>query len=188
MEDVHDLACRLYDKIYAKDEEIESLRQQLSGCQKSLNAAKIIIESKESRQLSEAVVAEARSSLDSERIANEALTEEIESLREQLAECEQYKKETHFAHWKELYQTQLGAAQAREAKLREAIANVYGILVNVDTPVSEYTKRILLEPSDDTALKETIQQAKREALASVGHLMHTKDDCDELRRMAKELK
>ena len=67
-------------------------------------------------------------------IGNEA-ADEIESLRErlhkvsldwqdmrqQLTECERYKKETHFAHWKELYQTQLAESQAREAKLREAL-------------------------------------------------------------------
>ena len=127
---------------------------------------------------------------------NEWYTQEVESLKQQLAECEQYKKEMHFAHWKELYQTQLAESQAREAKLLEFV----DVCIDRDEFLTATVLRALNKvrdmATDDTALKEAIRQVKQEVLQEAAELcdrfqqrsMNPAECASVIRRMSEELK
>jgi hypothetical protein len=84
-----------------------------------------------------------------------------------------------------------GVSQAREAKLRELLAQfeLWESYDDPETPIKDALARI---GSDDTALKEAIKQAKREALLEAADFLfsdgqHNHWAVKELRRMAEEL-
>jgi hypothetical protein len=100
--------------------------------------------------------------------------------------------------------TERAAGQAREAKLRDALSSIVEVtciehqdgcatIIAADIPPS--AKAALAIPADDTALKDAIRQAKREALIEAADSFDTGFRFseaswvrDELRRMAGELK
>jgi len=102
-----------------------------------------------------------------------AHTDEIESLRQQLAEC-----------------------QAREKALREAIQYIaeWGAADASDASDDNYSyaENILKSvPFDSTALDTMLKQAKREALLEAANIVDINNmplKSRELRRMAEELK
>ena len=133
--------------------------------------------------------------------------DEIEWLNEQLQttftswqeEKESWRQELAESQRNDQYSMKLLAeSQAREAKLREAldIAMVGGDYLPVERAQLE---RVLTIPADDTALKEAIKQAKREALleaaeavikdaARIGSDWVSAHHADTLRKMAREIK
>lgn len=115
---------------------VKYLEHELAACQRSLNAAKQVIASKDARQLAEAVVDEAKATLDSEREANARLTEE------------------------------LAACQANNKVLRDALfelANLHVVVYSQSPEGRAYLKKLgdLMASTDDSALKALLA-AQRE--------------------------
>jgi hypothetical protein len=152
-------------------------------------------------------------------IGNEA-ADEIEELRKRLHEVsldwqDMRQQLTDALHWKENYIEQvekhnitldeLAGSLAREAELREYVneqANRCAMFGYPENPPADLLASI---PTDDTALKEAIEQAKKEVLLEAaniisqavgqpgndwgeGYTAATKDASRGLHRMAEELK
>ena len=90
--------------------------------------------------------------------------------------------------------TERAAGQAREAKLRDALRKISSNTIHWYASIQD-AKAALAMPADDTALKDAIRQAKREALIEAADSFDTGFRFseaswvrDELRRMAGELK
>jgi hypothetical protein len=89
---------------------------------------------------------------------------------------------------------ELAASQAREAKLRELLTQ-FELWESYDDPETPIKDALAHIDTDDTALKEAIKQAKREALLEAAEWFDnnpyhhfTNDSASKLRRMAEELK
>lgn len=125
--------------------------------------------------------------------------DEIESLRAKLTGCEKERMDSiqqelsTSAQNEDLYQ-QLKESQAREAKLRSALSEYA-----TDECREGWTAiEALALPTDDTALREAIKQAKREALMEAAKWFDEMEPysgtgrdtaaAESLRRMAEELK
>jgi hypothetical protein len=83
-----------------------------------------------------------------------------------------------------------GASQAREAQLRELLTQfeLWESYDDPETPIRDALARI---GSDDTALKEAIKQAKKDALFDAADMFVQQSRHEasyELRRMAEEIK
>lgn len=79
---------------------------------------------------------------------------------------------------------QLAASQAREAKLREALEKIDVHYM----ALPQYACDALTTPADDTALQESIKQAKRDALLEAADTLGFGKMAEfKLRRMAEEL-
>jgi hypothetical protein len=113
--------------------------------------------------------------------------DEIESLRQQLADTEALRvcaneDANQLAHEANVLAKQLGECQAREKVLRDALGSAI-----------DNRKRfeLLSMPSDSTALDTILKEAKREALLDVADWLveqhGRKHEPEELRRMANEL-
>ncbi len=97
-----------------------------------------------------------------------AQTKEVESIRQQLADCQAARDLaiSEMAKWAR----EAGSAQVREAKLREALqyslqAWNYDGVSDEHGSIAMEVDRLCNLPCDDTALKEAIKQAKKEALS-----------------------
>jgi hypothetical protein len=127
--------------------------------------------------------------------AMEEAADEIERLNEQLQtvfirwqdEKENWRQELTESGRNDLFSMRLLAeGQAREAKLREGLSYAASCL---RTDGYDPIDKVLAMPTDDTALKEVIKQAKREALLEAAEAeWWDKDIRVELRRMAGEIK
>lgn len=152
------------------------------------------------------------------RKAWEAANSEIESLRQQLAECQAECKRLD-AGWhaanqeafiaKQATEKLVLESQAREKVLREVLSTIAQINA-MDYQYQRWAKDALTLPSDSTALDSAIRQAKREgghkALLDAadkvaaaaegqpennwgdGYAASSNDHAQELRRMAEEMK
>lgn len=93
-------------------------------------------------------------------------------------EAENTRLSNHMEELRALHTTRLAECQAREAALREALEESYALNSNWSSEADAYSleyyseyravikmgKEALALPTDDTALKDIIKQAKREAL------------------------
>jgi len=110
---------------------------------------------------------------------NQGLLNEIEQLRQRLHEVS--------VDWQ--------CGQAREAKLRAALHKYRDSVLfrigtgspyrNVAQEYFDFIKPILALPTDDTALKEAIKQAKREALLEAAECFDDWDTRVRLKRLAE---
>lgn len=177
-------------------DEIESLHQQLAECEKARDTA--------------LKIAEQHSDVCNNMIQQLAASKkEVNQLNGMMRDKGFGQGEIDMMGW---YEEQLEASQVREAKLREALSYSYPVLSNIaaylrskndymDTDsacqldsISRKQHEALAMPSDNTALKDAIKQAKREALLEAAdwfkkqYVGHVSGVARVLRQGAKELK
>ena len=164
-------------------EEIEKLRQR--GC--------VNIEGAPHGFLRDSSHAEDRYVCECEQWAEQRIAELEEQLQTTFVrwqeEKESWRQELEEERRNDQYTLKLlMETTAREAKLREAIEEGLSAYM---VPTTARIAEALAIPTDDTALKEALKRAKREALLEASERYPQRDPLDTqtwLRRMAEELK
>ena len=116
----------------------------------------------------------------------DAMAEEIERLRELLAESYADADDVLRPYIRRL-EEQLAESQAREARLRDALTRISTNTIHWYASIQN-AKEALAMHTDDTALKEAIKQAKRKALLEAADWLGTDDNDVELMTAADEIK
>jgi len=126
-----------------------------------------------------------------------AAKQEIQSLRQQLADAHEREANARCTHCGGVFfetdlSKQLALSQAREKVLRDGLR---AMQTKVPSALNEMVNMILCNvPSNSTALDEAIKQAKREALLAAASVAEEYEDKNVfgsavwIRRMAEELK